>query len=151
VAVEPGAVMAAFIPTEKECHQASKNDLTNEFIFIVDCSGSMQDENKIGLARQAMLLFLKSLPVNCHFNIVRFGSQYKTLFNEITAVYNETNAQQAEQLIKEMQADLGGTELVSFISFILILLFLVFIRSCDLFNGLSKICLVKVVHVKYFF
>ena len=131
-AVEPGAVMAAFMPTEKECHQASKNDLANEFIFIIDCSGSMQDENKIGLARQAMLLFLKSLPINCHFNIVRFGSQYKTLFSEITAVYNETNAQQAEELIKQMQADLGGTELVSFISFTLIIVILVFMYSYDL-------------------
>ena len=41
----------------------------------------MEDENKIGLARQAMLLFLKSLPVNCHFNIIRFGSEYKSLFH----------------------------------------------------------------------
>ena len=129
-AVEPGAVMAAFFPTETECHQASKNDLTNEFIFIVDCSGSMRDENKIGLARQAMLLFLKSLPFNCHFNIIRFGSQYKTLFNEITAVYNEINAQQAEQLIKEMQADLGGTELVSFVSFTLIF-FYMYVSICS--------------------
>ncbi|CAF1446394.1 unnamed protein product [Adineta steineri] len=111
-AVEPGAVMAAFIPTEEECQQVSKNDLTNEFIFVVDCSGSMRDENKIGLARQAMLLFFKSLPVNCHFNIIRFGSQYKSLFNEITAVYNESNAKQAEELIQGMQADLGGTELL---------------------------------------
>ncbi|CAF3977078.1 unnamed protein product, partial [Rotaria sp. Silwood1] len=111
-AVEPGAVMVAFIPTEEDCRQAAKNDLTNEFIFVVDCSGSMQDKNKIELARQAMLLFLKSLPVNCHFNIIRFGSQYKTLFNEVTAVYNEINAQQAEQLIQQMQADLGGTELL---------------------------------------
>ncbi|UJR12930.1 hypothetical protein I4U23_017103 [Adineta vaga] len=112
MAVESGAIMAAFIPTEEECHQASKNDLMNEFIFVVDCSGSMQGENKIGLARQAMLLFLKSLPVDCHFNIIRFGSQYKTLFNEKTVVYNRTNAQQAEQLIERLQADLGGTELL---------------------------------------
>jgi hypothetical protein len=60
-----------------------------------------------------MLLFLKSLPVNCHFNIVRFGSEYNSLFNEITVVYNDENALKAEQLIKNMQADLGGTELVS--------------------------------------
>jgi hypothetical protein len=73
----------------------------------------MRDENKMGLARQAMLLFLKSLPVNCHFNILRFGSRYQALFNEITVVYNEENALKAEQLSKNMQADLGGTELVS--------------------------------------
>ncbi|CAF0827662.1 unnamed protein product [Adineta ricciae] len=112
IAVETGAIMAAFIPTEEECHQASESGLMNEFIFIVDCSGSMQDENKIGFARQAMLLFLKSLPVGCHFNIIRFGSQYKTLFNENTVLYNKTNAQRAEQLIERLKADLGGTDLL---------------------------------------
>ncbi|CAF1684984.1 unnamed protein product [Adineta ricciae] len=59
-----------------------------------------------------MLLFLKSLPVGCHFNIIRFGSQYKTLFNENTVLYNKTNAQQAEQLIERLKADLGGTDLL---------------------------------------
>ncbi|CAF1034093.1 unnamed protein product [Rotaria sordida] len=53
-----------------------------------------------------------SLPMNCHFNIIRFGSEYVTLFNEITVVYNEDNARQAEALVKTMKADLGGTELL---------------------------------------
>ncbi|CAF3076197.1 unnamed protein product [Rotaria sp. Silwood2] len=111
------ALMASFTPTNEDCRKAfntSKNidDVNNEFIFIVDCSGSMQDENKIGLARQAMVLFLKSLPVNCHFNIIRFGSDYRTLFNNVTEKYNEQNAKQAEQLISQMSADLGGTELL---------------------------------------
>jgi hypothetical protein len=106
--------MASFTPREEDCQRITNNiEVTNEFIFVVDCSGSMGDENKIGLARQAMLLFLKSLPVNCHFNIIRFGSEYNSLFNEITVVYNEENALKAEQLSKNMQADLGGTELVS--------------------------------------
>ncbi|CAM4961096.1 unnamed protein product [Rotaria socialis] len=113
VAVEPGAVMASFTPTEEDCQRAMNNtEMTNEFIFVVDCSGSMEDENKIGLAREAMLLFLKSLPVNCHFNIIRFGSNHRALFNEITAIYNEENSQKAEQLTKQLKADLGGTELL---------------------------------------
>ncbi|CAF2100033.1 unnamed protein product [Rotaria magnacalcarata] len=113
VAVEPGAVMASFTPTEEDCQRAMNNtEMTNEFIFVVDCSGSMEDENKIGLAREAMLLFLKSLPVNCHFNIIRFGSNHQALFNEITAIYNEENSQKAEQLTKQLRADLGGTELL---------------------------------------
>ena len=112
-AVEPGAVMAAFTPTEEDCRQGLNNDQTNEFIFVVDCSGSMQDENKIGLASQAMLVFLKSLPMDCQFNVIRFGSNHKSLFTDITAVYNEENARKAEQLITGMKADLGGTELVS--------------------------------------
>jgi len=118
VAVEPGAVMASFTPREEDCQRIINNaEITNEFIFVVDCSGSMEDENKIELARQAMLLFLKSLPVNCHFNILQFGSEYQPLFKEMTVVYNEENTRQAEQLIKNMRADLGGTELVSLISF----------------------------------
>ncbi|CAF4923370.1 unnamed protein product, partial [Rotaria sp. Silwood1] len=113
VAVEQGAVMASFIPTKEDCQCAMNNmKTTNEFMFVIDCSGSMKDDNKIGLVRQAMLLFLKSLPMNCHFNIIRFGTNYETLFKEITAVYNEQNAQKAEKLINNLQADLGGTELL---------------------------------------
>ncbi|CAF2453889.1 unnamed protein product [Rotaria sp. Silwood2] len=113
VAVESGAVMASFIPTEEDCQRVMNNvAMTNEFIFVVDCSGSMADENKIGLAREAMLLFLKSLPVDCHFNIIRFGSNHEALFTEITAIYNEQNAQKAEQLTSQLRADLGGTELL---------------------------------------
>ena len=80
VAVEAGAVMASFTPTEVECRRAmNKVDTNNEFIFVIDCSRSMEDKGKTGLARQAMLLFLKSLPMNSHFNILRFESTYQTL------------------------------------------------------------------------
>ena len=107
--------MASFAPTEADCRRIINNgNMTNEFVFIVDCSGSMGDENKIGLAREAMLLFLKSLPIGCYFNIIRFGSSYKSLFSDMTTIYNEDNVRQAEELISKMKADLGGTELVSF-------------------------------------
>lgn len=115
IAVESGAIMASFTPNEQDCRRIiNDGNMTNEFIFILDCSGSMRDENKIGLARQAMLLFLKNLPVGCYFNIIRFGSDYKSLFSDMTTIYNEDNVRQAEQLISSMTADLGGTELVSF-------------------------------------
>ena len=110
LAVESGAVMATFTPREEDCRTG---DEENEFLFVIDCSGSMRDENKIELARQAMSLFLKSLPMNCHFNIIRFGSSHESLFSNVTSVYNEKNAREAEELIKKMDADLGGTELVS--------------------------------------
>ncbi|CAF2642334.1 unnamed protein product [Rotaria sp. Silwood2] len=111
--IGPGAIMATFMPTEDECQRVTKfSSETNEFIFVVDCSGSMRDENKIGLARQAILLFLKSLPMNCYFNIIRFGSSYEAFFNEVSVLYNEDNARKAEALVNTMQADLGGTELL---------------------------------------
>ncbi|CAF3386301.1 unnamed protein product [Rotaria sp. Silwood2] len=113
VAIEQGAIMASFTPTEEDCRLALNNaGITNEFMFIVDCSGSMDSENKIEVARQTLELFLKSLPVGCHFNIIRFGSEHKTLFNDVTVIYNEDNVQKAQQLTKNMTADLGGTELM---------------------------------------
>jgi len=61
VAGEPDAVMAVFTSTNEDCRQGLNNDQINEFIFVVDCSGSMRDENKIGLARQAMIVKTSSM------------------------------------------------------------------------------------------
>ncbi|CAF3851591.1 unnamed protein product [Rotaria sp. Silwood1] len=111
-AIDNGAVMISFIPTEQDCRQES-NNMMNEFFFVIDCSGSMAGDDKIGLARKAMLLFLKSLPVNCRFNIIRFGSKFSALFtDQVTREYNKENMCQAEAMIKDMGADLGGTELL---------------------------------------
>jgi hypothetical protein len=106
--IESNAAMATFIPTEDDCRQARNNEETNEFIFVVDCSGSMTSENKIDLTREAVMLFLKSLPANSQFNIIRFGSNHVALFPEITVPFNEANIRKVEQMISNMQANLGG-------------------------------------------
>jgi len=111
--IESGAAMAAVTPFEEDCDLTLNNNQTNEFIFILDCSGSMKNENKIGLAREAMLVFLKSLPKNSYFNIIIFGTKYTCLFNESTAFYNHINLRVAEKFISQIRADLGGTEIVS--------------------------------------
>jgi hypothetical protein len=77
-----------------------------------------------------MLLFLKSLPVDCHFNIIQFGDKYKSLFRDMTSIYNEENARQAEQLINNMKADLDGTELVSFLALLNNALILIYHFFC---------------------
>jgi hypothetical protein len=77
----------------------------------------MDSENNIKLGHQAMLLFVKSVPVDCHFNIIRFGSMDKNLFHDITAIYDQYHAKQAERLVESMEADFGGTELVNILPF----------------------------------
>ncbi len=52
-----------------------------EYIFIVDRSGSMSGD-RIKHAKETLLLFLKSLPVGCYFNILGFGSNYEVLFKK---------------------------------------------------------------------
>ncbi|KAL3888724.1 hypothetical protein ACJMK2_001087 [Sinanodonta woodiana] len=82
-----------------------------EFIFVIDRSGSMQGE-KIRSAKETLLLFLKSLPVNCYFNVIGFGSHFESLFPEGSEKYNEENLKKAEELQGQMEADMGGTDIL---------------------------------------
>lgn len=86
-------------------------DLQREFVFVVDRSGSMGGQ-KIAQARDALLLFLRSLPVSCTFNIIGFGSRYQSLFDG-PVPYNDKNLEEASRFVAAMSADLGGTEVLS--------------------------------------
>ena len=87
-----------------------------EFIFLIDRSGSMghsrrSPESPIQSARETMILFLKSLPAGCHFNIIGFGSTFTSLFHS-SVPYEQSSLDQALRHAEGMQADLGGTELL---------------------------------------
>lgn len=86
-----------------------KNEVSCEFVIIIDCSGSMSG-SRMEKAKETLLLILKSLPVNCKFNIIRFGSTFSSLFSE-SSKYDDNSLKQAMQLQKNIQADMGGTEI----------------------------------------
>lgn len=96
-----------FIPTKDDTKD--KDFSGEEFIFIVDCSGSM-DGNEIKLAVQCLIFFIKSLPENSYFNVIRFGSKFVPLFSKPVPYTNE-NAIKAINLAETLQANLGGTVL----------------------------------------
>ncbi|XP_046842404.1 von Willebrand factor A domain-containing protein 5A-like [Xenia sp. Carnegie-2017] len=101
------AIMVSFIPEfkgENNCLQAAC-----EFVFVIDRSGSMAG-SYIKDAAETLLLFLKSIPEGCYFNIIGFGSTYVHLFPE-SVPYNQKNLETAVKHAKNLQADLGGTEL----------------------------------------
>ncbi len=82
-----------------------------EVIFLLDCSGSMQGSS-IDQARRALELCLRTLMQGDTFNIVRFGSTAEFLY-DVPKDYSEKTLAGAVQYLRGIDADLGGTEILS--------------------------------------
>mmetsp|Transcript_8452 Transcript_8452/g.7503 ORF Transcript_8452/g.7503 Transcript_8452/m.7503 type:complete len:125 (+) Transcript_8452:355-729(+) len=85
--------------------------IRGEYVFIIDRSGSMSG-SRIEMAKNALLLFLRSLPVNSKFNVVGFGSSHE-LYSKSSVDYTFDNLQDAEIKISKMDANLGGTNILA--------------------------------------
>jgi len=82
-----------------------------EVVFVLDCSGSMMGSS-IAAARNALLLCLRSLQKDDLFNVVFFGSDYRKLFDESRA-FDQDSLDDATRAVAHVDADLGGTEILS--------------------------------------
>jgi Ca-activated chloride channel family protein len=80
-----------------------------EFIFLLDCSGSVQGDS-ISHARRALGVCLKALEEGWRFNVYRFGSTFEKMFEQ-PVEYTEKTLSDALQSLENWTADLGGTEL----------------------------------------
>ncbi|XP_037630977.1 von Willebrand factor A domain-containing protein 5A-like isoform X2 [Sebastes umbrosus] len=81
-----------------------------EFVFLLDRSGSMHGP-RIKSARDTLLLLLKSLPMGCYFNIYSFGSGFQHIFPK-SVEYGQKTMEEALIKVEEMEANLGGTEIL---------------------------------------
>ena len=100
--------------TEKKLEEKNSKSLNLNpalFIFLIDQSGSMGG-NSIKMAKKSLLLFLQSLPAGSYYQIIGFGSYFKK-YDEIPKEYNEHNIKKSIQLIKELEADFGCTDIYS--------------------------------------
>ena len=102
--------------TGRELEEAMSEVKNNEFIFVVDCSGSMSGP-RINSARESLQAFIGSLPLGSYFNVVRFGSQYMPLF-ESSAEYTEETYARAKKEAAGLGADLGGTDIFSVLKYV---------------------------------
>ena len=89
--------------------EEQKEGECQEYIFLIDRSGSMY--NTINLAREALQLFLYSLPAQSKFNVCSYGSRFKFMFPERSVDYNDQNLQTAIDQISTFNADFGGTQI----------------------------------------
>lgn len=85
--------------------------VAREVIFLIDRSGSMGGES-IEQARNALLLCLRSLKQGDSFNVVSFGSQFSSLYPHAVP-YDQKTMDHATTVIQAMDADMGGTEIMS--------------------------------------
>ncbi|XP_054850902.1 von Willebrand factor A domain-containing protein 5A-like isoform X3 [Eublepharis macularius] len=121
----PGSLMgdpALLVTMYPSLRCASKPGLnaTGEFIFLLDRSGSMgcsTDSSssdappRIQSAKETLILLLKSLPLGCYFNIYGFGSTYNSFYLQ-SVEYTQQTMSESLQRVKDLQADLGGTEIL---------------------------------------
>ncbi|KAF9015797.1 hypothetical protein BDZ89DRAFT_906600, partial [Hymenopellis radicata] len=84
---------------------------SQEFIFLVDRSGSMQG-NRITAARRALIIMLRSLPhKNTAFQIVSFGNRTSMLWEDSSRLYDQQTLDEATRHVDDIQADYGGTQI----------------------------------------
>ncbi|KAG0593169.1 hypothetical protein KC19_1G308500 [Ceratodon purpureus] len=83
-----------------------------ELIFLVDRSGSMEGA-PMKRAGAALELFLRSIPCEDHYiNVIGFGSSHQALFPK-SVPYNADSLKKATLYAQGMEADMGGTEMLS--------------------------------------
>ena len=105
--IEGYVALASFKP-----EFANRSDEAPKSIkIVVDCSGSMGGDS-IQQARDALQRILESLRPQDHFNILVFGSHYEMLFPSQVPV-NNLNLEQAFAFVREIDANMGGTEIRS--------------------------------------
>jgi hypothetical protein len=93
-------------------HQINSVDKTipnAEYVVLLDRSGSMDVEYRIGLARKALSKFVDDLPIDTYFNIVSFGTNHTLMFPNSEKMTPE-NKLKCKNTIQTFRADMGGTE-----------------------------------------
>ena len=71
--------------------------------------------SRIAQAKAALRIFLKSLPPDCIFSVIGFGSSYnfvKGPKNQEVIAYNEENLLHVNNEITKILADMGGTNIL---------------------------------------
>lgn len=88
----------------------SMNEFEGEILFLADRSGSMRGP-KIETLKDALLVFLKSLPARCKFNLYSFGSTVSGLW-PCSMPYDDSTVQDALDHVSTFEANYRGTEVL---------------------------------------
>ena len=81
------------------------------FIFLIDQSGSMAG-SAMRIVSEAILFFLQSLTKGSYYQLIGFGSNFKKI-NDKPVEYNKENVKNTMEIVKNLKANLGGTDISS--------------------------------------
>jgi Ca-activated chloride channel family protein len=104
------AAMLVANPREQDFKPSEEDIVLNEFVFMLDRSGSMNGD-AMASARATLNKCLDMLSTACTFNIIGFGSHHEMLF-PTSVIASTENIQFARQHVATVEADLGGTNLL---------------------------------------
>ena len=84
------------------------------FIFVLDRSGSMWG-NRIEKAKEALKLFILSLPEGCNFTVISYGSKQSYLeIDESNIIpYKDEKVREALEKIERYGANMGSTNIAT--------------------------------------
>ena len=97
-------------------------DESFHFFFVIDRSASMNSKKRLLLAKEAMDIFVRSLPFGCTFSIISFGSipikaleyyNYEARTSTKCMINDDKSRDFALNSIKRMEADFGGTDILT--------------------------------------
>ena len=112
----------SFILNYKYTEEGKKSNIENIklspalFIFLIDQSGSMSG-SAIKVASKALLLFLQSLPAGSYYQIIGFGTKYKT-YDKTPKEYNQKNIEGSIKIVEALKGDMGGTNIYDPLNYI---------------------------------
>jgi uncharacterized protein YegL len=98
------------LPSREMVQAFARQYAKNEFIFIVDRSGSM-DGRRISLVREAMQKIIGELPKESYFNVISFGSSFDYMFSSSVPL-SDGYTGTAKNKFDTFEADYGGTEIL---------------------------------------
>jgi hypothetical protein len=94
------------------CPQLPDTNISlSDFIFLIDCSGSMSGE-KIQRAKECLEFFLRSLPIGSFFNIICFGSRFKSNYENLVQYNDDDTLKNSLSFCSKVDADFSGTDIL---------------------------------------
>ncbi len=87
--------------------ELAKLDMGMDYIFLLDISGSMANDNKLPISRSSLGAFINELDAKDRFEVMTFNVQPNTVFNQLQAASDQAKSEAVAFL--ESQSAAGGT------------------------------------------